>query len=87
VSVYRTVVIVVTGNRYIWWLIGEIIASKHHSGGASLYHYVMTKQTPATDVTLNPSLAEILLELVESSIMLLLQAKNREILSPPCLIS
>jgi hypothetical protein len=41
----------------------------------------MTKQTPATDVTLSPSLAEILLELVDPYIILLLQAKHREILS------
>ena len=46
----------------------------------------MTKRTPATDVTLSPSLAEFLLELVDSSIILLLQAKHREILSPPCLL-
>jgi hypothetical protein len=39
----------------------------------------MTKRTPATDVTLSPSLAEILLELVDSYIILLLQAKHREI--------
>jgi hypothetical protein len=39
----------------------------------------MTKRTPATDVTLSPSLAEILLELVVSYIILLLQAKHREI--------
>jgi hypothetical protein len=39
----------------------------------------MTKRTPATDVTLSPSLAEILLELVNSYIILLLQAKHREI--------
>jgi hypothetical protein len=39
----------------------------------------MTKQTPSTDVTLSPSLAEILLELVDSYIILLLQAKHREI--------
>jgi hypothetical protein len=39
----------------------------------------MTKQTPATDVTLSPSLAEFLLELVDSYIILLLQAKHREI--------
>jgi hypothetical protein len=44
----------------------------------------MTKRTPATDVTLSPSLAEILLELENSYIILLLQAKHREILSPPC---
>jgi hypothetical protein len=46
----------------------------------------MTKRTPATDVTLSPSLAEILLELENSYIILLLQAKQREILSPPCLL-
>ena len=46
----------------------------------------MTKRTPATDVTLSPSLAEILLELENSYIILLLQAKHREILSPPCLL-
>jgi hypothetical protein len=39
----------------------------------------MTKRTPATDVTLSPSLAEILLELVDPYIILLLQAKHREI--------
>jgi hypothetical protein len=39
----------------------------------------MTKRTPATDITLSPSLAEILLELVNSNIILLLQAKHREI--------
>jgi hypothetical protein len=39
----------------------------------------MTKRTPATDVTLSPSLAEILLELVDPYITLLLQAKHREI--------
>jgi hypothetical protein len=44
----------------------------------------MTKGTPATDVTLSPSLAEILLELENSYIILLLQAKHREILSLPC---
>jgi hypothetical protein len=38
----------------------------------------MAKRTPATDVTLSPSLAEILLELVNSYIILLLQAKHRE---------
>jgi hypothetical protein len=39
----------------------------------------MTKRTPATDVTLSPSLTEILLELVDPYIILLLQAKHREI--------
>jgi hypothetical protein len=39
----------------------------------------MTKRTPATDVTLSPSLAEILLELVDPYIILLLQAKHREV--------
>jgi hypothetical protein len=39
----------------------------------------MTKRTPATDVTLSPSLAEFLLELVDSYIILLLQAKHREV--------
>jgi hypothetical protein len=39
----------------------------------------MTKRTTATDVTLSPSLAEILLELVNSYIILLLPAKHREI--------
>jgi hypothetical protein len=73
------VAIVVTGNRYIRWLIGKIIAGEHHSGGASLFSSVMTKRTPATDVTLSPSLAEFLLELVDSYIILLRQAKHREI--------
>jgi hypothetical protein len=39
----------------------------------------MTKRTPATEVTLSPSLAENLLELVDPYIILLLQAKHREI--------
>jgi hypothetical protein len=39
----------------------------------------MTKRTPATDITLSPSLAEILLELVDPYIIRLLQAKHREI--------
>jgi hypothetical protein len=30
---------------------GKIIVGEHHSGGASVYNSVMTKQTPATDVT------------------------------------
>jgi hypothetical protein len=58
---------------------GKIIASEHHRGGASLYSKVMTKQTSATDVTLSPSLAEFFLELVDSYIILLLQAKHHEI--------
>jgi hypothetical protein len=47
----------------------------------------MTKQTSATDVTLSPSLAKILLELENSYIILLLQAKHREILSGLCAFS
>jgi hypothetical protein len=37
----------------------------------------MTKRTPATDITLSPSLAEILLELVNSFIILLVLTSAR----------
>jgi hypothetical protein len=50
----------------------------------------MTKRTPATDVTLSPSLAEILLELADSYIFLLLGSKQnivRFLSSMPSLVT
>jgi len=38
----------------------------------------VTKRYPATDVTLSPSLAEILLELEDSYLIIILQARHRE---------